>query len=186
MAEINEVGRLIAITLVFGILASFVASKTAFAQAGSTGGRIGKQDKSISGDEEAPPASLSARKKPPTRSAKPNEGTGSACGQIPADIVGIWNSSSPSPVSEDIRRTGCGFLATISNPLFHHAVSGRYLGRSNFSQTIARTNQITGCTTVMFGSMTVISGAQLKSVITGTDGKCDLSVNYTETRMWTR
>jgi len=186
MARLNELGRLITITFVSGILTSFAANTTSFGQAGSTGGSVGKQDKSMSGNEEAPSSFPTAGKKQPTRPAKPNEGTRSACGEFPADIVGIWNSTSPSPASEDIRRTGCGFLATISNPIFHHAVSGRYLGRSNFSLTIERTNQITGCATVMLGSMTVISGAQMQWVITGTDGKCDLSANYTETRMWAR
>ena len=41
--------RLIAITFIIGILASFAMGTTAFAQAGSTGGSVGKQDKSVSG-----------------------------------------------------------------------------------------------------------------------------------------
>jgi hypothetical protein len=165
---------------------AFANVSSALAQAGSTGGTIGKQDKSISGDDEARSFSPSARKKPATRPAKPNEGTGSACGRIPSDIAGTWNSSSPSSVSEDIRPTGCNFVASLTTQLFRHAISGRYLGRSNFSLTIARTNQITSCTTVMLGSMTVVSGTQMQWVITGTDGKCDLPTTYTETRTWSR
>jgi hypothetical protein len=179
-------GAFIGIALIALPYLAFANVTAALAQAGSTGGTIGKQDKSISGGEEVPSASPSARKKPPTRTAKPNEGTDSACGRISANIVGTWNSSSPSSVSVDIRQTGCNFLARLTAPLFNHAVSGRYLGSSNYSITITRTNQIIGCTTVMFGSMKVISGAQMQWVITGTDGKCDLSVNYTEARMWTR
>jgi hypothetical protein len=178
-------GRLFGFVLLLGLFAPG-QQESAFAQAGSTSGTIGKQDKSVSGDEETRSSSPSARKKLPTRPAKPNEGAGSACGWIPANIVGTWNSSSPSSASEDIRQTGCNFVATLSNQFFHHAISGRYLGSSNFSLKIARTNQITRCTTVMFGSMTAISEAQLRWVITSTDGKCDLPVNYTETRMWTR
>lgn len=186
MARINEVGRRIAIASLSGFLASFVACTATFAQAGSTGGTIGKQDKSISGDGEAPSISPHARKNLPPRPAKPNEGADSACGRMSANIVGTWNSSSPSSVSADIRQTGCDFSGRITAPLFNHAVSGRYLGGSNYSITITRTNQITGCTTVMFGSTTVISAAQMQWVITGTDGKCDLPANYTETRLWTR
>ena len=67
MAGINEVGRRIAITFVSGILASFAASTTVFAQAGSTGGSVGKTDKSVSGssdtnEQQARPAS----RQPPT------------------------------------------------------------------------------------------------------------------------
>jgi hypothetical protein len=179
-----RIGRPLIFTVLLGL---FVVGQRegAFAQVGSTGGTIGKQDKSISGDEETRSSSSGARKKP-TQPAKPNEGTSSACGRIPANIAGTWNSSSPSAASEDIRPTGCNFVATLSNQFFHHAISGHYLDGSNFSLKIARTNQMTGCTTVMFGSMTVVSEAQLRWVITSTDGKCDLPVNYTETRMWTR
>jgi hypothetical protein len=160
----------------------FLASGSlALGQAGSTGGTIGKQDKSISGGEEAP--SPSARNKQP---AKPKEGTGSACGRIAASIAGTWNSSSPSSESEDIRQTGCNFVATLSNRFFNHAINGRYLDGSNFSLTVARTNRMTGCTTVMSGSMTVVSAAQMQWIITRTDGKCDLPANYHETRTWTR
>jgi hypothetical protein len=51
MAAINEVGRLIAITFVVGILASSAASTLAHAQAGSTGGTIGITEKSVSDDD---------------------------------------------------------------------------------------------------------------------------------------
>ena len=186
MAGLNEAGRRIAITSLSSLLASFVASTATFAQAGSTGGTIGKQDKSISGDAEAPTISLTTTKNTPTRPAEKSEGTASACRRISASIVGTWNSSSPSSVSADIRRNGCDFSARVTAPLFNHAVSGRYSGGSNYSITITRTNQTTGCTTLMFGSVTVMSAVQMQWVITGTDGKCDLPVNYSETRSWTR
>jgi hypothetical protein len=163
------------------VLALIATSKASFAQAGSTGGTIGKQDKSISGDGEAPTTSPRDRKNPPARPVKPNQGTHSACEA--ANIEGNWNSQG---LSETIQRAGCDFLAKIPSSLFNHTVKGHYLGSSNYSIAIARSNQITGCTTMMFGSMTLTSGAQFKTVITSTDGKCDLPANFTETRMWTR
>jgi hypothetical protein len=184
MAGINEVGRRIAIAFLSGLLGSLVASTATFAQAGSTGGTIGRQDKSISGDQEAP--SISPRKTTPTRPAKRNEGTDSACGRLATSIVGPWKSSSPNSVSADIRQTGCDFSASLTAPLFNHAASGHYLSGSNYAITITRTNQITGCTTRMFGNATMMSAVQMQWVITGTDGKCDLAANYSETRLWTR
>ena len=171
-----------AIKYFLAMLIVLASGSLALGQAGSVGGSVGKIDKSISGDGEAP----SSRKRPPTRPIKPNERTGSACRQIVASITGTWHSSSPNAVSEDIRQTGCNFVATISNQFFDHTISGHYLDGSNFSETITRTNRITGCTTLMFGRMTVISGAQMQWIITRTDGKCDLLVNYHETRTWTR
>ncbi len=52
MAGVSEAGRRIVSILVFGMLISLAAGATAFAQAGSTGGTIGKIDKSVSGAEE--------------------------------------------------------------------------------------------------------------------------------------
>jgi hypothetical protein len=60
----NGVGRFVAVSIVAGVLASVAANRTAFAQAGSAGGTLGKQDKSQSGErQEATPA--------PTHTAKP-------------------------------------------------------------------------------------------------------------------
>ena len=186
MARVNAVSRRIASIFVLSMLAFSVVDTTAFAQAGATGGSVGKRDKSISGDGEAPSAAYGAGKKPPTQAAKPNERTDSACERIAADIGGTWNSSSPSSVSEDIKQTGCSFVGTLTTQLFNHAISGHHSDGSNFSLTIARTNRITGCMTVMSGSMKVISAAQMQWVITRTDGKCDLPANFTENRTWTR
>ena len=64
--------------------------------------------------------------------------TGSAFAQC-ANIEGKWSSPGPNGfVSEDIRQTGCDFLANLPAPYFNHAVSGKFLGNSNYSLTIAR------------------------------------------------
>jgi hypothetical protein len=52
MAGVSEVGRRIVSILVFGMLVSLAVGATAFAQAGSTGGTIGKINKSVSGGGE--------------------------------------------------------------------------------------------------------------------------------------
>lgn len=71
MAGVGEMSRLIAITFVSGILASF-AGTTAFAQAGSTGGTLGKTNKG------AGPSDTSV------------ENSSQA---VPLDLSGIWISS---------------------------------------------------------------------------------------------
>jgi hypothetical protein len=73
MVGMSDVGRLVAIAFVAGVLASFAASATAFAQSGSTGGTLGKQDKSQSGErqEETPAPGHTAKPAP----AKPAAAT---------------------------------------------------------------------------------------------------------------
>jgi hypothetical protein len=73
MAGVNEVGRRIVLILAFEMLASFAVGATAFAQAGSTSGTIGKQDKSISGGEEPSEPSGGTRHPGHSTTQRPNE-----------------------------------------------------------------------------------------------------------------
>jgi hypothetical protein len=70
------------------LLALIATSKASFAQAGSTGGTIGKQDKSFSGGEETPP---------PRRDTRPAKPASAASSSPPREretrcmaIVGTW------------------------------------------------------------------------------------------------
>jgi hypothetical protein len=99
MVRVNEAGRLIAITFVSGILASLAASATALAQAGSTGGTIGKQDKSVSGEgnTEAPD-----RKLHHAIPASPREGA----------VAVIKQTTFTNPTINGIRVDRCWHFAT--------------------------------------------------------------------------
>jgi hypothetical protein len=70
------------------LAALFVAPWPAFPQAGSTGGTIGKHDKSVSGgdDQERRPEPNAKRRQSAT--ARPDGGHGKGC----PDITGVWNS----------------------------------------------------------------------------------------------
>jgi hypothetical protein len=169
------------------LTATFSAPCFAQVQPGSTGGSIGKTDKSVSGGESvvepsAPTKSRSKDRRPVDTATSDRSSTAHQC----ANIEGAWNSPAPSSVSENIRQTGCSFSGTLTSALFNHAISGKYLGNSTYSISISRTNKISGCTTVMHGRMNLVSEAEFQTIMAGTDGKCDLPVNFTETRVWTR
>lgn len=176
--------RLPGFIVLLGLLA-LGQQESAIAQAGSTGGTIGKTDKSISGegngaDPRSPVNSRSKGKRPVESAASDQSSTArSKC----TNIEGVWNSSG---LSENIRQTGCNFSATVPAQYFNHAINGKYLGSSNYSLTITRTNKNDGCTTVMRGRMILTDRAGFQTTITSTDGRCDLSVNFTETRLWAR
>jgi len=89
MIGVNETGRRVVLILVFGMLASFEASVTAFAQAGSTGGTIGKQDKSISGVEDTTDSHHAVPTRKPPRSAIQSVATPPSGGPC-SRIVGTW------------------------------------------------------------------------------------------------
>jgi len=79
--------RLFGFTMLLGLF--LLCQQSAFAQAGSTGGTIGKQDKSISGGEDAADSqrAVSMRKPPrPSRQSAATAPTGGPCSRI----VGTW------------------------------------------------------------------------------------------------
>lgn len=94
----GRIGRLLVFAALLGLF-GLGQQDGAFAQAGSTGGSIGKTDKSISGGEEPAASQRAATPRKPSRSAgsrrpaetasKQDEATGSACGRIP----GVWTAN---------------------------------------------------------------------------------------------
>jgi hypothetical protein len=80
----NAMSKSIAIAVAYCLAALVATDKVAFAQAGSTGGTIGKTDKSVSGGEEATPSYRRAR--PGSLVSRPSQEPGSAV----ASISGKW------------------------------------------------------------------------------------------------
>jgi hypothetical protein len=90
--------RLLGFVLMLGMFAMGL-QQNALAQAGSTGGTIGKQDKSISGGDDAADSRRVAPARKPPRSAgsrrteektsKQDEGASSGCGRL----AGVWTAN---------------------------------------------------------------------------------------------
>jgi hypothetical protein len=104
MAGANGVGHRISLML-FGMLASFAMGTTAFSQAGSTGGTIGKTEKSISGGAEA--------EQPPVKQRKPAPVSGrpSVAAPSPNDcrkVVGAWTFTFEKSFETAIKSDGTG------------------------------------------------------------------------------
>jgi hypothetical protein len=86
MARGKAVGRLIAAALLSATPGSFVATAQVFAQAGSTGGTIGKTDKSQSGADETPSARPEPITRKPTKPADvPRNIATSSCSKMPGN-----------------------------------------------------------------------------------------------------
>jgi hypothetical protein len=137
MADLNEMGRRIVLILVFGMLSSFAASATAFAQAGSTGGTIGKTDKSISGEENAvqprtPTKFRSRRQRPIDRGASGRASVGAGHREEKEIREAPGSSREVRPSSEAAK-------TTINNtPTCSRAYAGCVRARSRFGKGIVR------------------------------------------------
>ena len=96
MAGVSEAGRRTVSILVLGMLVSLAAGGTAFAQAGSTGGTIGKIDKSVSGGEEGATREPRAKSHATHRaSAGPRSEARSGSAGL---VGGVGNTQLPSAV----------------------------------------------------------------------------------------
>lgn len=113
------------LALWYALLALSVAWHNAHAQAGSTGGTVGKTDKSMSGDTEpAPPAS----KPTPSRSSvapppAPRAGTASVAGRW------HWTADCPSGHWEAGFQITEGMSGEIKGSLFSDPVNGTVSGQ---------------------------------------------------------
>src|SRR5271156_5696312 len=90
--------RPVAIALVSGILASFAVSTTAFTQAGSTGGTLGKQDKSLSGERDEQTPAQSESPATPKTSRRPTVPKETGCQKI----IGKWTWQFPTRTTETV------------------------------------------------------------------------------------
>lgn len=117
MTGMYEVGRLIARTLLSGMVMSFAVGTTVYAQAGSTGGTIGKQGKSASGSEESPRAVAPSQK----RAARGESGGAKIASR--ASITGHWHWDIKCPSANftghlDIVQSGGTFTGEFGHTNF--------------------------------------------------------------------
>jgi hypothetical protein len=74
---------------------------------------------------------------------------------------------------------GCNISSDAPSSGFDHEVKGKWVG-THFDTTTKRRNIQNGCTTLMYGKVYKLSESQLRTVVYGSDGRCDLPANFTE------
>jgi hypothetical protein len=82
-----------------------------------------------------------------------------------------------------MHQEGCKFIANAPSKGFNHTIEGVYLGGSQFSWTVTRTNLSNACTTVMFGTISVVNATQFDASILASDGRYDLPAGFSERRV---
>ena len=118
MMGMNVTARLTLITILSGIVTAFATGTTAFAQAGSTGGTLGKQDKSLSGErqEEEPAPPRHTRPVEPAP-AKPAEATPKYLGCFRDQLTG--NPFALTTQGRDLN----GFASNDANMTSAHCIA---------------------------------------------------------------
>jgi hypothetical protein len=106
-------GRLIAVALVSVVVGSFVVTAKVFAQGGSTGGTIGKIDKSQSGADAAPSVQPESKASKPAKRAGAHRNIAtSSCSKMPGNWS--WFNFNNVVISPDGTATAGPFSATWS------------------------------------------------------------------------
>lgn len=99
---------------------------------------------------------------------------------------GMWRASESDGLIMDVQDSGQSIRSEVYSGGFDHAIEGKHTSSVKAYITIHRKNISTGCETRMYGTWSLIGANQLRSNISGTDGRCDLPTNFQETRIWNR
>jgi hypothetical protein len=102
------------------------------------------------------------------------------------DVSGYWKRANGLIVN--YTQKGCTFEGTVTNtPTIFHKLTGVFYDNRTADVVISRTNLSTGCQTLLYATLTFLSVPNLyRWVIYGTDGKCELSEDYTEDDVFTK
>jgi hypothetical protein len=103
----------------------------------------------------------------------------SAPTECPA-INGRWHSDGNS-ITLDMVQSECNISSVFSGPTQSHVLKGSW-AKGQYHFEIKRTGN--GCTTTMYGTFVNISATEMTSMISGTDGKCELGANFNEQLLW--
>ncbi|QFS42539.1 hypothetical protein [Nostoc sphaeroides] len=99
---------------------------------------------------------------------------------------GYWKR--PDSIIWNFSQNGCNLGGTITNtPTIFHNITGVFYDNRTADVVISRTNLSTGCQTQMYGTFTVLSVPNFIRInIYATDGRCELSQNFTEDYVYTK
>ncbi|WP_437570938.1 hypothetical protein [Sorangium sp. So ce542] len=103
-----------------------------------------------------------------------------------ANFGGMWKSRESDGVVVNLSDTGFSVSGTLNAGRFEHTLSGTHDTATKVAMQVTRRNTSDGCVTVMYGYWELIQENTARAVIVGTDGRCDLSTNYQETRIFDR
>jgi len=100
-------------------------------------------------------------------------------------IIGTWQNE-VTKFEIFINQNGPFITSTHHSSSHCNHLAGEYAGDNQFTYKVVRVSRVDGCKTTMNGSLTLHSDNLMTTKIIGTDGKCDLGTEFTETIAWYR
>jgi len=110
-----------------------------------------------------------------------------SAGEECPDISGSWQRPSDGIVV-NYEQDGCKIESTrAASGGFDHKIEGRWSPKDErFNYVVVRKNINDNCITEMYGYITVVTDDRYKSTVYGSDGRCELPLNFKEESMWER
>ena len=105
-------------------------------------------------------------------------------GQQCVNLAGNWASNSDFVIG--LQQVGCDLRSTFTQARgYDHSIQGQCAG-SQCTWSVYRHDLSNGCHTVLYGVATMLDPNHFRTVVTGSDGRCELPQNYSETRIYRR
>jgi hypothetical protein len=107
--------------------------------------------------------------------------------QIPGQCINLsGNWASNSDFSIGLQQIGCNLHSTYTQARgYNHSIQGQCAG-NQCTWTVFRHDLSNGCQTALYGVATMLDYNHFQTIVTGSDGQCELPQNYSETRIYRR
>lgn len=103
-----------------------------------------------------------------------------------ANFSGMWKAREHDGVVANLNDDGSRVTGTLYSTNFDHTLEGTHDNPTRVTMVTTRRNIHSGCVTRMYGYWVLLDTDTARSQIIGTDGRCDLSTNFQETRIYDR
>ena len=100
------------------------------------------------------------------------------------NLRGNWASNSDFTIG--LQQSGCDLQSTFTRAHgYEHSIQGQCAG-NQCTWTVSRQELSNGCQTVLYGVATMLDPNHFRTLVNGSDGRCELPRNYSETRIYRR
>ncbi len=100
------------------------------------------------------------------------------------DLRGTWASNSDFTIG--LQQAGCDVQSTFTQAQgYDHSIQGQCAG-NQCTWSVSRHDLSNDCQTVLYEVATMLDSNHFRTVVNGSDGRCELPSNYSETRIYRR
>ncbi len=98
-------------------------------------------------------------------------------------VAGTWQRQNGDVIS--LRQSECKLVSSFTYGAISHELTGEWDARQQaFEIEVVRNNTSSRCVTEMYGRLIRVGSKQIVTEIYGTDGRCELPIEFKERSAW--